>query len=183
MLKQGFEELWGGVHLHFGLLGEKLVRRKTIGWIAVTALAAGLLWASWSTPPEMVDASGVPEELWHGVGYGLFGVLLFCAFRYIEPGRPVRYAVAWALLAGLLVGGVDEWHQRVIPGRESQLWDVWWDAIGLSVGQALGLSAYLVTRGGGRDGEGGASGDSPVTLPGVGPPSSLGEDGNAGFGR
>lgn len=52
-----------------------------VGRVAVTALVAGSLWASCAAPAETLDASGVPDEIWHGLEHGLFGLLLFCAFQ------------------------------------------------------------------------------------------------------
>ncbi len=75
------------------------------------------------------------DKLIHVVEYSFFGALLCRAV--MAQGAFRRWglgALAAVLLAGVLYGVLDEWHQRSIPGRDSSPYDVMADAIGAALG-------------------------------------------------
>jgi VanZ family protein len=74
----------------------------------------------------------------HVIEYGIFGVLLYRAFRGsgIDRKRSMIFAVAISIMYGV----TDEIHQSFTPGREPKIRDVFFDALGAS------LAVYFVDR-------------------------------------
>ena len=66
------------------------------------------------------------DKVAHAVFYGVLGFLV----GRTQPRAPV----AVALLAGLVVGGLDEWSQSFVPGRHSDWADLLADVCGAAAG-------------------------------------------------
>jgi VanZ family protein len=83
----------------------------------------------------------------HFVGYGLFSLVCFRAFRLIQR-QPARRlgdrlsAHGLAIAATFLVAGADEFHQTFLPNRNGCFSDVLLDTSGAV---ALGLLLFLAT--------------------------------------
>ncbi len=78
--------------------------------------------------PEMPFRFG--DKLVHGLEFGLFGMLLFRAFRF--PGsHPNPYRMT--LLFGILYAASDEIHQLFVPGRFCSVGDFIVDSAGLAL--------------------------------------------------
>ena len=65
----------------------------------------------------------------------VFGLLAAC-IGYASGWRGVRMVLV-GFLGSVCVGAMDEWHQTYLPGRNGQLSDVGFDAIGAAVGVGL----------------------------------------------
>ena len=71
------------------------------------------------------------DKLAHLAEYAVLG---FLVARAVSPGRAAVWAVLAGLLAGILVGSLDETYQRTVPGRDVDVLDVVADAVGARVG-------------------------------------------------
>ncbi len=103
-------------------------------WI-VTALWGGLILALTSIPGSDVPTFELPaaDKLGHAALYAVLGLLIMRAMR--AQARRVWPAVV--ALAGVAVfGAVDEWHQRLVPGRSTELADWLADMVGGAIGIA-----------------------------------------------
>ena len=107
-----------------------------------------LLWAGVILFVTSVPASVVPRQLSpydkgvHFTIYGLFAVLLSRDISQVT-GRWRAAIVASAV--AIAFGAADEWHQRFVPGRASELADWRADSIG-AAGGALAFAFYSRTR-------------------------------------
>lgn len=70
------------------------------------------------------------DKLTHAAMYGA------AAYSWRRAIRARGARVTWLVAAGVaLLGGVDEWHQRSVPGRSAELLD--WLADGLGAGAGV----------------------------------------------
>jgi hypothetical protein len=121
---------------------------------------------------EKLSASrlcGAMKLLVVGIPVGLFvlGARPFAVGLFPAPSDKLAHAVVFALLAvaiglasglrgwkmaalavagAVLVGGLDEWHQSYLPGREAGLDDLVADAVGGALGVALLLLSFPALR-------------------------------------
>ena len=115
------------------------MRRPSGSWRSVAAWAALILIAT--TVPLTDIASRVPvpwlDKLVHGTLYLVLGWLVGAAL--CATGR--RNAGAWtsAALALSVFALLDEVHQRWLPGRVASLGDWAADAVGATIGLAVGM--------------------------------------------
>jgi VanZ family protein len=82
-------------------------------------------------PPGMSDKSG------HGLGYMVLGLTLV---RAMAGGLPRR--ITWNVALGAIAitvgyGVLDEFHQSFVPGRSSDVADLYADAAGATAGAVL----------------------------------------------
>ena len=76
--------------------------------------------------PEIPFLNG--DKLAHGLEFGLFGMLLFRAFRFPPLSQsPFRLALA----VGILYAASDEIHQLFVPGRSCDITDFIADSLGI----------------------------------------------------
>jgi VanZ family protein len=66
------------------------------------------------------------DKVGHFGMYGILGALL--AFGWVRASAPRTWLIPLAV--ALCIGAADELHQRVVPGRSSDLWDWVADATG-----------------------------------------------------
>jgi hypothetical protein len=102
--------------------------RRALRYLALgTALIVGALFAR-------VLSSGDPDtdvvEAFHFVEYGILTLLFYLAWRPIDDAS----VLALPVLAGLLVGTLDEWFQWFIPVRVGELRDVVLDGAAVGCG-------------------------------------------------
>lgn len=101
-----------------------------------------LIWVLSSSTPDTLErtTSGLPAFLTlPTVGHVVeFAVLAALLLRLFESTLSRRHAAVWAASASvaLLYAGVDEMHQSFVPGRQSSLIDVGYDALGTAAGLA-----------------------------------------------
>lgn len=89
------------------------------------------------------------DKVLHFTIYAVFGFLLT---RQISEDTGRWRAAALAIAIAVVFAAADEWHQRFIPGRSTELAD--W--IADSVGAAAGALAFVMLRRKDRSGGGGA---------------------------
>jgi VanZ like family len=99
----------------------------------VLAVVLGAAYASW-------NAQGIPEvdvvERFHFVEYGVVTLLFYRAWRPLDDGSVFVLPV----LAGLLVGTLEEWLQWFIPGRVGDMRDVFLNGAAIISGLLFSLS-------------------------------------------
>ena len=107
-----------------------------------------LLWAGVMLFITSVPGSAIPRQLTpydkiaHFTLYGLFAVLLT---RDIVQVTSLWRATLLAIAIAVVFGAADEWHQRFIPQRQSDVADLRADALG-AAGGALLFALYLRDR-------------------------------------
>ena len=82
------------------------------------------------------------DKVAHLCEYGVWG--LFGYLALVRNGRRERWGPVAIFLAGLALGGVDEWIQSHTPGREPSVSDWLADAAGILLG--IGLCGYIEWR-------------------------------------
>ncbi len=99
----------------------------------VLAVVLGVAYARW-------NAQGIPEvdvvERFHFVEYGLVTLLFYRAWRPRDDGSVFVLPV----LAGLLVGTLEEWLQWFIPGRIGDMRDVFLNGAAIITGLLFSVS-------------------------------------------
>ena len=73
----------------------------------------------------------------HVALYAVFGALIT---RSLSTSLTPLIRIAIAVLIAATFGAVDEWHQRLIPGRASDLQDWYADASGAIAGSFLAFA-------------------------------------------
>lgn len=97
-----------------------------------------------SSIPNLQQLPGnISDKAGHGIGYAILGALLL---RALARGR--RAGVTWrtmllAILCATAYGVSDELHQRFVPGRSSDVYDVLADAEGAA---AASLGAWAILK-------------------------------------
>ena len=105
---------------------------KIIGWGPAALWAAVLfLLSTWSLPGVSLD-SGV-DKLAHGGAYLVLGLSLAWGRDRTASGVPVVLLI----LMGVAYGGLNEWYQTLVPGREVDLLDGLANAVGVLMGYGL----------------------------------------------
>jgi VanZ family protein len=110
-------------------------------WGPVVAYAAGIfIVSSISQPPSLPQL--VTDKDVHGGLYAAFALLILRAFaRRWE--RVTLLTALGAIVATVVYGISDEFHQSFVPGRTSDIADVVADGVGATV--AMGF-AWLIAR-------------------------------------
>ena len=107
--------------------------------------APALLWALvilglGSIPSPHLPAGPSLDKLAH---FGMFAVLGALLAWGLYRAR-IAASLAWPLLAGILIGALDELHQRGVPGRSADWQDLAADAFGCAI--ALWLTHRVLER-------------------------------------
>lgn len=84
------------------------------------------------------------RKLAHFCEYALEGFLLMLCLR-VYTRRFVRH-ISWPMLGGLLTAVTDETIQLFVPGRSSQVKDIWIDFAGVMCGILAGLFILALCR-------------------------------------
>jgi VanZ family protein len=141
----------------FGLKGiaERFVRflffqGPALGYAAVIFLMSSL-------PGSEVPPLNFPfgDKFVHCLEFGLFGILLFRAFRF-PNSHPNPYRMTLAF--GILYAASDEIHQMFVPGRFCTVGDFLADSIGLALFAAISMKIHARRDAGKNTGE-------PVSQP------------------
>ncbi|MGH7717559.1 MAG: VanZ family protein [Gemmatimonadaceae bacterium] len=115
-------------------------------WVPPIAWAAIILTLNSVPDPDMggLRLPGL-DKLIHATLYGILGWLCARAVTRSAPAPAPPSPRTWwlAVFAGILIlGALDEWHQRFVPGRSTELYD--WIADG--TGALVGMLAAALTR-------------------------------------
>ena len=113
-----------------------------IRWVPVVIWIAVILGLS-SIPGNSHTEPLFPgfDKLAHMGVYGVLG-LLFARARALPGQSPWRIAL-WSAMFGLVMGSSDEWYQRSVAGRISDVFDVGADVLGAALGDAMGGQTAL----------------------------------------
>jgi len=80
------------------------------------------------TATEIVWTDFVIKKTAHMIEYGVLAVLIYRALRAGEVVK--RNAAYWAIMAAVVYGVSDEFHQSFTPGRMPRAYDIGFDTIG-----------------------------------------------------
>ena len=106
-------------------------------------LWAGVILFGTSLPQEAVPVQTAKvDKLLH---FSIYTVFSFLLTRQISDITTRWRAAAIAVVLAVTFGALDEWHQRFIPGRSTELADWQADSLGAVVG-ALACIAILRRR-------------------------------------
>lgn len=120
------------------MLGDAGACLKVRRWLP-TLLWAGVILFVTSIPTGAFPRQVAPYDKYvHFAMYGLFAVLLT---RDISQVTGRWRAAIVAVMIAVAFGAADEWHQRFIPGRRSDVGDWRMDSVG-AVGGAVLFALY-----------------------------------------
>ena len=92
-------------------------------------------------PVEIVLTEHIVRKLAHIAEFAMLGFLFtFCLRVYTK--RLIAFS-AWPLLFGLFIAVCDEFLQKFVPGRSSQIRDIFIDFIGVCGGTAAAITIVL----------------------------------------
>ena len=83
------------------------------------------------------------DKIVHAIEFGLFGMLLFRAFRY-PLSLPHPYILTLAV--GIPYAALDEIHQLFVPGRNCDIYDFYMDVLGIIVFSAVSMRLNRTRR-------------------------------------
>lgn len=133
--------------------------RRWAGALAPLVAYAGVIFAVSAQSNLDVQLPDVPnvDKGIHAAEYGVFGLL---AARTVDllGSRGPGLAAGMAVLLGACYGASDEFHQRFVPGRDCDGWDLAADVVGSALG---GLAWVLIARARERRRRGHLAGESP----------------------
>lgn len=95
-------------------------------------LYAALIIAVSSMPNLHAGAINVPglDKAAHFAEYAIFSVLVFRSFANISSRMHINYTFLLSLLFISIFAIIDEFYQRYIPGRDSDVLDIIFDLLG-----------------------------------------------------
>ena len=114
-------------------------------WGPVVLLMTAIFIAS-SIPDIGQLPGGMSDKSGHSIAYGVLGGLLLRALAAGRLRGITWRAASTAVLAAVLYGMSDEWHQSFVPGRTADRYDILADGIGAAVAVAAGWLAAAAQR-------------------------------------
>lgn len=100
----------------------------SLGWMAFIFTLSGQ-----STMPDWAPKFELRDVVGHLVAFGILGLLLRWAFG----SAGVKQPALWAFGAVIVYAFSDEFHQRFVPGRHSDPFDLLVDAVGAGLALLL----------------------------------------------
>ena len=109
-------------------------------WTPVVLWMA-LIYYSSSIRAENIPKIDIPniDKLFHFVEYFILGALLIRAFANSSDKANFRLIFLLSILIASIYGVLDEFHQRFIPGRSPEIFDIFSDIIGSLSGALLSI--------------------------------------------
>lgn len=131
IIRSGITAVIGGAML---VALVRIREHRALRYLALaTALALGVGFAAaLRTGNSAIDV----VEAFHFVEYGLIAWLFYAAWRPLGDGA----VIALPLLAGLLVGTLDEWFQWFVPFRVGEIRDVALNLVAVVCGLLFGIA-------------------------------------------
>lgn len=101
----------------------------------------GLIYYSSSIPAEDIPKFDIPgiDKLFHLVEYFILGILLVRAFANSYDKASFKLILLLSVLIASIFGVLDELHQRFVPGRSPEIFDIFSDIIGSFLGALLSI--------------------------------------------
>ena len=129
---------------------EKMIKRSLVilwFWTPVILWAAIIFYMS-TLPSDGTPFIDIPniDKFFHIVEYFIFGALLARAFSNSITNPNYKYILAVSILIAAFYGASDEFHQRFVPGRSCDVFDLLSDIIGASIGAALAIYKERISR-------------------------------------
>lgn len=118
---------------------KRLWSSQRLRWTAVVAWM-GVIFIL-SSQPTLPDLTGGWPELQDVAGHFAAYAILAWLWHEALVGAGANRAGYWAFLCAALYGVTDEFHQRFVPGRHPDLFDIATDAAGAAA--ALWLASRL----------------------------------------
>lgn len=114
---------------------------RLFAWVGVLAYMALIFYLSAQQDPLPTVTRTISDKVLHGCEYGGLAVAWLFALRSsgVRPGR----AALIAFLAAVAYGATDEFHQRFVAGRNSEIADWVADSVGAA---CVGLGYLLLKR-------------------------------------
>ncbi len=103
-----------------------------------------LLWAGVIVLGTSMPSDALPEQITHVdklLHFSMYLVLAALLTRWVLAGRAWTRTALLTVAGVAVFGAVDEWHQRFIPGRSTELADWIADSLGGAVG-VMGMALY-----------------------------------------
>lgn len=114
-------------------------------WAPVLAQMGAIFYASSMTAvPDL--PGGLTDKTGHLIGYALLSALAIRAFAGATWAGVTTRAALRAVLLSAAYGATDEFHQRFVSNRTSDIHDWYADVIGALVGVAIALVAASIFR-------------------------------------
>lgn len=122
--------------------------RAALAWGAVGVYCAGIFLVSGlSHPPGAAHIAG-HDKLAHAVAFMVMAGLVSMAASVSIRRWSTRGWAWFGWLFAVVYGATDEIHQRFVPGRSSDVFDLLADAIGASVAAVVFYFWHVRRRGG-----------------------------------
>lgn len=106
--------------------------------VPVFAAAAAIFYVSSLEKISVPDIGlNFEDKILHAFAYFVFGLIIIRAFHF-GKSQPVYLKIKIiTIIVGFLYGLSDEFHQSMVPGRSSEVWDWLADAVGIVMGAEL----------------------------------------------
>ena len=107
-----------------------------------------LVYYSSSIRGEDIPKIDIPniDKLFHFVEYFILGALLVRAFANSSDKANFKLILLLSILIASIYGALDEFHQRFIPGRSPEIFDIFSDIIGSFSGALLSMHKEKSSR-------------------------------------
>jgi len=140
-----------------GILGNPVLRHRmpserrerSVQWNALKSWLPFIVWMTLifvvsSIPRLSGENFGMPlgsDKIAHFMEYAVLAFLFYRGARG-ERWRIAIPACLIVIVAGLTIASVDEYHQRFVPGRDSNIIDWVTDAAGIVIGTLIAMRRY-----------------------------------------
>ncbi len=89
--------------------------------------------SSFSNIPAPDLGISFSDKIYHFIVYGILGWFLARGFHLSNTDFLKKHAFLLAVIVGALFGLSDEWHQSMVPGRDSEFLDWVADCLGIII--------------------------------------------------
>ncbi len=107
-------------------------------WLPVLLLCAAIFIQSSYPSPDRLDVFSHADKLLHAAVYGILAALVY---RALNGGRRRHGRPSWlfwaSMVAAIVYGLSDEWHQSFVVERHADAADLLADAVGSLAGSAV----------------------------------------------
>lgn len=86
------------------------------------------------------------DKIAHFIEYGVFVILLLRAFSHPTISSRAFVLYAFAVIVSIVFAALDEYHQKFVPGRTADLYDLAADSLGILIGSAMHFRFYRARR-------------------------------------
>jgi VanZ family protein len=123
-------------------MNDRRLGKRLVLWLPALAYMAFIFYMSSMSEPPL--PANVSDKVAHTFGYSALGFLILRAVAG-RTGRPPR---PWQIVAAVAIatfyGATDEYHQSFVAGRDSDIQDVYADAIGNAIGAGVWFACGII---------------------------------------